>query len=87
MESRTIDASFFGVGLPHLRVEALIVMTTKLLMHHGFKTATGKFVQTSYLLFFAEVGLVVPMEITFMNNGGNIFVLCEFIDYMNSYII
>jgi hypothetical protein len=24
---------------------------------------------------------VVPMEITFMDNGGNIFVLCEFIDY------
>jgi hypothetical protein len=30
---------------------------------------------------------VVPMEITFMDNGGNIFVLCEFIDYMNLYII
>jgi hypothetical protein len=30
---------------------------------------------------------VVPMEITFMDNGGNIFVLCEFIDVINSYII
>jgi hypothetical protein len=30
---------------------------------------------------------VVPMEITFMDNGGNIFILCEFIDYMNLYII
>ncbi len=30
---------------------------------------------------------VVPMEITFMDNGGNIFVLYEFIDYMNLYII
>ncbi len=30
---------------------------------------------------------VVPMEITFMDNGGNIFVLYKFIDYMNSYII
>ncbi len=29
---------------------------------------------------------VVPMEITFMDNGGNIFVLCEFIDYKYSYI-
>jgi hypothetical protein len=29
----------------------------------------------------------MPMEITFMDNGGNIFVLCEFIDYMNPYII
>ncbi len=30
---------------------------------------------------------VLPMEITFMDNGGNIFILCEFIDYMNFYII
>ncbi len=28
---------------------------------------------------------VVPMEITFMDDGGNIFVLDEFIEYMNSY--
>jgi hypothetical protein len=28
--------------------------------------------------------LVVPMEITFMDNGGNIFVLDEFIEQMNS---
>jgi hypothetical protein len=27
---------------------------------------------------------VVPMEITFMDNGGNTFMLYEFIDYMNS---
>jgi hypothetical protein len=30
---------------------------------------------------------VVPMEITFMENGGNTFILDEFIDYMNPYII
>jgi hypothetical protein len=30
---------------------------------------------------------VVPMEITFMDNGGNVFVLYEFIDHMNSYIV
>ncbi len=28
----------------------------------------------------------VPMEITFMDNGGNIFVLDEFIEQMNSYL-
>ncbi len=28
---------------------------------------------------------VMPMEITFMDNGGNIFVLDEFIEQMNSY--
>jgi hypothetical protein len=30
---------------------------------------------------------VMPIKITFMDNGGNIFVLCEFIDFMNSHII
>jgi hypothetical protein len=29
---------------------------------------------------------VVPMEITFMDNGGNVFVLDEFIGQMNLYI-
>jgi hypothetical protein len=29
---------------------------------------------------------VAPMEITFMENGENIFVLDEFIEQMNSYI-
>jgi hypothetical protein len=27
---------------------------------------------------------VVPMEITLMDSGGNIFLLYEFIEYMNS---
>jgi hypothetical protein len=31
--SRTIDVGFFGIGLPHLGVEALIAMSNKLLMH------------------------------------------------------
>jgi hypothetical protein len=29
---------------------------------------------------------VLPMEITIMDNGGNIFVLDEFIEQINSYI-
>ena len=41
-ESRTIDAGFYGVGLPHLGGEALIAMTNKLLMHYGCNTAMGK---------------------------------------------
>jgi hypothetical protein len=57
VESRTIDAGFFSVGLPHLGVETSITMTNKLLMHYGCKTATGQFMQTSYLLLFAELGL------------------------------
>jgi hypothetical protein len=46
-----------------------------------------------YLFIYGRASLtmegksVMPMEITFMDNGGNIFVLYECIDYMNSYII
>jgi hypothetical protein len=29
---------------------------------------------------------VVPMEITLMDSGGNIFVLYEFLEYMSSFI-
>jgi hypothetical protein len=29
---------------------------------------------------------VAPMEITFLDNGGNIFILDESIEQMNSYI-
>ncbi len=57
VESRTIDAGFFGIGLPHLGVEALIAMTNKLLMQYGCKTATGQLMKASYSLFFAELGL------------------------------
>jgi hypothetical protein len=41
VESRTIDAGFYGVGLPHLGVEALIAMSNKLIMHYGCNTAVG----------------------------------------------
>jgi hypothetical protein len=33
-----------------------------------------------------DAGPVVPIDITFMDNRGNIFVLDEFIEQMNSYI-
>jgi hypothetical protein len=63
VDSQTIDAGFFGIGLPHLHVKTLIIMTNKLLMHYGCKTATGRLMQTSYLLFFAERGLLfTPLQ-------------------------
>jgi hypothetical protein len=34
-----------------------------------------------------RVGCVVPMEITFIDNGGNIFVFYEFKDYMKISIV
>jgi hypothetical protein len=56
-ESRTIDAGFYGVGLPHLGVEVLIAMTNKLLMHYGCNMAMGKLMKKLYSLLFVDVGL------------------------------
>jgi hypothetical protein len=56
--SRTVNTGFFGVGLPHLGVEALIAMSNKLLMHYGCQTAMGKLMQTSYSLLFLKLGLL-----------------------------
>jgi hypothetical protein len=57
VRNMTIDAGFFGVGLPHLGVEALVAMANKLLMHYGCQTATEWFIQTSLSLLFIELGL------------------------------
>jgi hypothetical protein len=56
-ESRTIDYGFFGIGLPHLGVEALVAMPNKLLMHYGCDTVTGQFMWASYSLFLLELGI------------------------------
>jgi len=56
--SRTIDAGYFGVRLPHLGVEALTAMANKLLMHYGCQMATGQFMQTLYSLLYVELGLL-----------------------------
>jgi hypothetical protein len=57
VESRTIDAGFFGMGLPHLGVEALIAMSNKLIIHYRCDTAVGRFMKASYSLFLVEMGL------------------------------
>jgi hypothetical protein len=71
VESRTMDAGFYGVGLPHLGIEALIAMTNKLIMHYGCNTATGKLMQTSYSLFYVEAGLSFhPLQESYARYGG-----------------
>jgi hypothetical protein len=55
--SRTIDAGFFGVGLPHLGVKVLIAMSNKLIMHYRCDTAVGRFMNASYSLFLVKMGL------------------------------
>ncbi len=57
MERHTIDLGFYGMGLPHLGVEALIAMSKQLLMRYGCDTATGQFMQVSYSLFLVELGI------------------------------
>jgi hypothetical protein len=58
VRSRTIDAGFFGVSLPHLGIKALMSMSNKLLMHYGCQTATGRFMQSSYSLLLIKLGLL-----------------------------
>ncbi len=55
--SRALDAGFYGIGMPHLGVEALVAMLNKLLMHYGCDTAIGRFMRVSYHLFYLELGL------------------------------
>jgi hypothetical protein len=63
VDSRSLDSGFFGIGLPHPGVEALIAMSNKLLMHYGCDTATGRFMRVSYSLFYLELGLSFqPMQ-------------------------
>jgi hypothetical protein len=64
--SRTIDSGFYGVGLPHIGIEATIAMTNKLLMHFGCSTATGRFMQISYSLLLVELGMSFqPLQVDY----------------------
>ena len=68
--SRALDAGFFGIGLPHLGAEALVAMSNKILMHYGCNTATGRFMQVSYHLFYLELGLsFCPMQESYQEFG------------------
>jgi hypothetical protein len=70
VEIRSMGAGFFGVGLPHLGVEALIAMADKLLMHYGCHTATGQFKQTLYSLFYLELSLLFqPLQELYQKYG------------------
>jgi hypothetical protein len=70
-----ISPGFFGIGLPHLGVEALVAMSNKLLMHYGFNTATGRFMWASYSLFMLELGISAqplqePFAASFLHTRG-----------------
>ncbi len=70
IKSRTVDAGFYGVGLPHLGVKALVAMLNKLLMHYGCQPETGRFMQTSLSLLFVELGLLFqPLQKSYKQFG------------------
>jgi hypothetical protein len=48
LDCMMVDTGFYCLGLPHPGVEALVVMTNKVLMHFGCRTAIGTFLRTSY---------------------------------------
>jgi hypothetical protein len=52
-----LDAGFYCPGLPHPGIEALIAMSSKLLMHFGCRTALGTFLKTSYSFLLLELGV------------------------------
>ena len=60
-----IDSGFYGVGLPHIGVEATIAMTNKLLMHFGCSTVTGSFMQISYSLLLVELGISFQLQMEY----------------------
>jgi hypothetical protein len=68
--SRMIDTGFYGVGLLHVGIEALIAMTNKLLMHYGCSTATGRFMQISHSLLLVELGMSFqPLQVSYKNHN------------------
>jgi hypothetical protein len=70
VESCTINLGFYGMGLPHLGVEALIAMLNKLLMHYGCDTTTGQFMQASYSLFLVELSISFkPLQESYSKYG------------------
>ena len=54
---RQLDRGFYGTGLPHPRVEALVEQSNKLLMHYGCHTAPSTELQTSIGLLLIELGM------------------------------
>jgi hypothetical protein len=68
--SRTINTCFYGVGLLHAGIMALIPMMNKLLMHYRCSTATGRFMQISHSLLLVELGMSFqPLQVNYKNHN------------------
>jgi len=52
-----LDRGFYGAGLPHPGVEAMVEQSNKLLMHYGCSMALGNELQTFLDLLLVELGI------------------------------
>ena len=69
-EIRQLDRGFYGAGLPHPGVEAIVEQSNKLLMHYGCRTALGTELQTSIGLLLIELGMSFhPFLLSYANFG------------------
>ena len=65
-----LDQGFYGAGLPHPGVEAIVEQLNKLLMHYGCRTALGTELQTSIGLLIVELGMSFqPFLLSYTNFG------------------
>jgi hypothetical protein len=67
---RQLDCGFYGAGLPHPGVEAMLEQANKLLMHYGCRTALGTERQTSLELLVVDLGLSFqPFQVPYEHFG------------------
>ena len=52
-----LDWGFYGAGLPHPGLEAIVEQSNKLLMHYGCRTVLGTKLLTSIGLLLVELGM------------------------------
>jgi len=70
-EARMIDSGFYGIGLPHPGVEALVASSNKLLMHYGCKSSVGLLLKTSLEFLMLEVGFgFQPLKLDYARYGA-----------------
>jgi hypothetical protein len=67
---RQLDQEFYGAGLPHPGVQAIVEQSNKLLMHYGCQTALGTKLQTSLSLLLIELGMSFqPLQLSYNKFG------------------
>jgi hypothetical protein len=66
-----LDQGFYGAGLPHQGVEAIVEQSNKLLMHYGCRTALSTKLQTSIKLLLVELGMTFqPLQLSYAVFGN-----------------